>query len=242
MNLDSITKIKKQSLLSQVYAKLKEQITGGVWQEGEKLPSEHQLCEMFGVSRVTIRAAIQQLSILGLVETRQGGGSFVRSITLSDQFDTLHPVMAVHKNQDLITIMEYRKIIEKGTAALARARITPDDIDALDIIYQKMLANVDDAQAFGEADIEFHYKLADISRNPIIIKIYSIIYEILAVAMTDIIEIQGTDDALRYHWMLIDSLINGTAADCESVMEVQLENTLQFVRKNAGSDTKDSIL
>jgi GntR family transcriptional repressor for pyruvate dehydrogenase complex len=235
MNLEGITKIKKQSLQAQVYAKLKEQILSGTWKEGDKLPSEYQLCEMFGVSRVTIRAAVQQLSILGLVETRQGGGSFVRSITIADQFDTLHPVMSVNKNQDLITILEYRKIIEKGTVALARARVTPEDIDALELIYQKMLANVNDPQAFGEADIEFHYKLADISRNPIVIRIYSIIYEILTVAMTDIIEIQGTADGLRYHWMLIDALVNGTAANCENIMEEHLETTMKYVRKNAAA-------
>ena len=234
--IEGIKKIKKQSLQAQVYAKLKEQIMGGTWKEGEKLPSEFQLCEMFGVSRVTIRAAIQQLSILGLVETRQGGGSFVHIATFAEQFGALHPAMGASKNQDIITIMEYRKIIEKGTAALARERITSDDIDDLETIYQKMLGTVGDAQAFGEADIEFHYKIADISRNPIIIRIYNTIYEILSVAMTSIIEIQGPEDGLRYHWMLIDALINGTAADCERIMEEQLENTLQYVRKTALGD------
>ena len=70
-----LQKIKMESLRSQVYMQLKSQLMQGVWKIGEKLPSESELCASLGVSRVTVRAAIQQLEILGLVETRHGGGN-----------------------------------------------------------------------------------------------------------------------------------------------------------------------
>ncbi len=72
-----LQKIKVESLRSQVYMQLKNQLMAGVWKVGEKLPSENELCASLGVSRVTVRAAIQQLEILGLVETRHGDGNFV---------------------------------------------------------------------------------------------------------------------------------------------------------------------
>ena len=69
--------IKKESLRSQVYVQLKAQLMEGVWKVGEKLPSENELCATFGVSRVTVRAALQQLEILGLVETKHGMPDFL---------------------------------------------------------------------------------------------------------------------------------------------------------------------
>ena len=73
----TLKRIKTESLRSQVYMQLKSQLMEGVWKVGERLPSENELCNILGVSRVTVRAAIQQLEILGLVETKHGGGNFV---------------------------------------------------------------------------------------------------------------------------------------------------------------------
>lgn len=108
-----LKKIKTESLRSQVYMQLKSQLNG-VWKAGEKLPSESELCDTFGVSRVTVRAAIQQLEILGLIETQHGGGNFVRDFSTINALDTLHPLIQISENQDIITVLEYRKIIEKG--------------------------------------------------------------------------------------------------------------------------------
>jgi GntR family transcriptional repressor for pyruvate dehydrogenase complex len=120
--MHNIQKIKAESLRTQVYATLKEKLMQGAWQVGEKLPSEHEFCRLFGVSRVTIRAALQQLEILGLVETKQGGGTFVKNFSVSRNVDTLHPLIQIQQNQDLVTVMEYRKIVEKGTIGLAREK------------------------------------------------------------------------------------------------------------------------
>ncbi|GHV39388.1 GntR family transcriptional regulator [Spirochaetia bacterium] len=226
---NNIKKIKAESLRTQVYAKLKEQLIAGVWKDGEKLPSEYKLCEMFGVSRVTIRAAIQQLGILGLVETKQGGGTSVKIASYAEQFNTLHPVMPVQKNQDLITILEYRKIVEKGTIALAQEKSTPEDILELENIYQKMQNSVGNLNDFSEADILFHYKLGEISRNPIIIKVYRLIWEMLSVAMEDITHIQGIEFGLKYHRLLIDAIKNRDKARCEELMEEHIEKTIQKV-------------
>jgi len=76
-----LERVKADSLRSQVYIQLKKRLMEGVWKIGEKLPSENELCGVFGVSRVTVRAALQQLEILGLVETKHGGGTFVKDFS-----------------------------------------------------------------------------------------------------------------------------------------------------------------
>jgi GntR family transcriptional repressor for pyruvate dehydrogenase complex len=167
-NVNTITKIKTTSLRSQVYSQLKKQLTRGFWKVGEKIPSENELCALFGVSRVTVRAAINQLEILGLVETRQGGGTFVKDFSSIERVDTFHPLIQIQRNQDLITVLEYRKIIEKGAIGLAQERIKPEDISFLEETYRIMVETVNDAEVYSAADLAFHYRIVQISRNSII--------------------------------------------------------------------------
>jgi GntR family transcriptional repressor for pyruvate dehydrogenase complex len=229
-----IEKLKTESLRTQVYSKLKEQLLRGVWKEGEKIPAEHALGTMFGVSRVTIRAALQQLEILGLVETKQGGGTFVKNFSSIERMDTFHPFMQIQKNQDLITILEYRQIIEKGSVGMAQERVTPEDIRSLEEIYQIMVNTVEDLKAFSEADLAFHYRIAEITRNAIIIKVYGLINEILSVAMEDIVLQLGSRDGLTYHQMLIDALKEGDKTKTEAIMGEHLEVTIKRIRESKG--------
>jgi GntR family transcriptional repressor for pyruvate dehydrogenase complex len=232
---DSIINLKTQSLRTQVYAKLKEQLMSGVWKEGEKLPSEHELCELFGVSRVTVRAAINQLEILGFVKTKHGGGTFVKQFSSIEKIDTFHPVMQIQKSQDLITVLEYRKIIEKGTIGLAKEKITADDIRSLREMYKNMVDIDADDAAFSQADLAFHYRLAEIARNPIIFKVYELIFEILSVAMSDIVGRLGRRDGLKYHREIIDALENSDKATCEAIMEEHLNVTIQRIMEDSDS-------
>ncbi len=228
-----LKKIKTESLRSQVYMQLKGQLMQGVWKVGEKLPSENELCSTFGVSRVTVRAAIQQLEILGLVETRHGGGNFVREFSTIDAMDAFHPLIQISENQDIITVLEYRKIIEKGTIGLVVPKITKKDIEYLEETYTMMqqLSGSNEPEKQASADHLFHYRLAQIAQNPIIQKVYEIINVILAAAMVDIVKLLGTEMGLRYHRQLIDALKSGDKVLCETLMDAHIEETIQEILK-----------
>jgi GntR family transcriptional repressor for pyruvate dehydrogenase complex len=239
-----LQKIKTESLRSQVYAQLKKQLLEGRWKAGEKLPSESELCASLGVSRVTVRAAIQQLEILGLVETRHGEGNFVREFSSASAMDAFHPLIQIAGNQDIITVLEYRKIIEKGTIGLIAPKITPADIEDLEKYYQMTvsLADGNDPEKSAEADHLFHRQLAQITNNPMIIKVYEIINVILSEAMIEIVYLLGTEMALRYHRQLIDALKTGDKNLCESIMEAHIDETIRKIRKTAskGGRFRDS--
>jgi GntR family transcriptional repressor for pyruvate dehydrogenase complex len=234
--MHNIQKIKTESLRSQVYRKLKEQLMKEVWKEGEKLPSEHELCEMFGVSRVTVRGALQQLEILGLVETKHGGGTFVKSFSPAESVDSLHPLMRIQKNQDMITVLEYRKIIEKGIIGLAVEKIEPADIQFLEETYTAMLKDVRHGAGYTKADLAFHKRLAEITRNSIIIKVHEIIDGILSAAMNDIVHILGRNIGLTYHRKIIDALKKGNKDECEILMEEHIEETIKAIQKNGNPE------
>jgi GntR family transcriptional repressor for pyruvate dehydrogenase complex len=232
--------IKKESLRSQVYAQLKSQLTKGVWKVGEKMPSENELCESFGVSRVTVRAAIQQLEILGLIETRHGEGNFVRDFSTISAVDAFHPLIQINKNQDIITVLEYRKIIEKGAIGLAVPKITKKDIEFLEETYKTMIACTQEPDKHANADHLFHYRIAQIAQNPIIMRVYSIINVILATAMVDIVGLLGCEIGLRYHRKLIDALKSGDKERCEALMDAHLEETIQAILTKTKDDPAGS--
>ncbi len=231
-----LKRIKTESLRSQVYVQLKSQLMEGVWKVGEKMPSENELCTSFGVSRVTVRAAIQQLEILGLVETRHGEGNFVRDFSTISAMDAFHPLIQINKNQDIITVLEYRKIIEKGAIGLAVPKITKKDIDFLEETYRTMVACTSEPEKHAHADHLFHYRIAQIAQNPIIMRVYKIINVILATAMVDIVDLLGCEIGLRYHRKLIDALKAGNKATCEALMDEHLEETIQAILKKTKGD------
>jgi GntR family transcriptional repressor for pyruvate dehydrogenase complex len=227
--MHNIQKIKAESLRTQVYSTLKEKLMQGAWHEGEKLPSEHEFCAMFGVSRVTIRAALQQLEILGLVETKQGGGTFVKQFSISRNMDTLHPLIQLQQNQDLITVMEYRKIVEKGTIGLAQEKIVPEDFALLEETYTTMIDETRSIDEFIRADFAFHCQLARISQNSMIIKVFELLHEILFTAMRDIVHLAGRTGP-SFHRKIIDALKKGDKAECEALMEAHIEKNIEVIR------------
>lgn len=227
--MNTLRKVKTESLRAQVYAQLKAQLMKGAWKVGEKMPSENELCSLFGVSRVTVRAAIQQLEILGLVETKHGGGTFVKDFTSIEAVDAFHPLVQLQRNQDLITVLEYRKIIEKGTIGIAVSKITPQDISGLEENYATMLSLIDNPEPYAKADLQFHYRIAQIARNPIIVKVYQIINEILSVAMVDIVKLIGNPIGIKYHRAIIDALKRGDKAECERVMDEHIDVTIRAI-------------
>jgi GntR family transcriptional repressor for pyruvate dehydrogenase complex len=231
-----ITKVKAASLRVQVYTQLKERLMQGFWKIGERLPSESELCAQFGVSRVTVRAAIQQLEILGLVETKHGGGTFVRIFSPIEKLDAFHPLMQIEKNQDIITVLEYRKIIEKGTMGIAHEKASVEDLNFLEETYNAMVNAQEDMDAYTRADLAFHYRLAEITRNPIIIKVHDLLNDILSTAMTGIVHLLGRDIGLTYHRKLIDSLKDGDKGRSEALMEEHIEMTIEAIKKRGDEE------
>ena len=143
---------KKISLREEIYLQLKREIEEGIWKKGEKLPSEKILCERFSVSRITIRSAIQQLEALGMVETVQGAGTVVKQEhVLPFSFDQSDSVQS-----EIIMLLEYRMVIEKGVVALTAMRITPEEIEIL--------------QTYGTIAKERLEKVSDIERAVRIVK------------------------------------------------------------------------
>lgn len=199
-----VSPVKRISVSEQIFEQLKEKITGGELQPGEKLPSENELCRLYGVSRTTIRQALANLSSLELIETKFGEGSFVKQTNIGDVMTSLLKTPRLSR-ESILEVIEFRQIIEPPVAKLACKKASARDVRLLRRLYQNMVDHQDELAVFTRYDREFHLAIAKISGNAHIIRIFDIISDVLYSAFDDIVAQRGNTAGLKYHGMLLNA-------------------------------------
>ena len=153
-------------LSEQVAEALSAEIRAGRPAAGEKLPTEAALVEQFAVSRTVVREAVSRLKSLGVVESRQGSGVFVRQAAFAPlNFDT----RSAASRQAVIQMVEVRRALEAEVAALAAQRRNATDIER---IRQAIVALDEAVKAGGDGadeDVNYHRAIADAAQNPFLI-------------------------------------------------------------------------
>ncbi len=152
---------RSQGLGDGLARQLAEWISGGGAGPGERLPTEKQLVERFGVSRAVVREAIARLKADGFVETRQGAGAFVAARPGQGSFK-----LGSMADDDLNHVFDLRAAVEAKAAELAARRRLPEDIAAIRAAYEAMQQALQSGQAGAEADDAFHAAIAVASGNP----------------------------------------------------------------------------
>jgi GntR family transcriptional repressor for pyruvate dehydrogenase complex len=151
----------------QVVAYVRRLIEAGDLRSGQRLPAERELAKRIGVSRPSVRAALQSLAALGVVETRHGAGTFVAVGPPTLGSEPLRFLAALHGFTD-IEMFESRRVLEVGVVGLAAERATSDDLAAIADAVAEGFAALDDPLTFLVHDITFHRAVAAASGNPIL--------------------------------------------------------------------------
>jgi GntR family transcriptional repressor for pyruvate dehydrogenase complex len=230
-----LRRVKRASVKQQVFEQLRDGIVRGNWVAGTRLPSESDLCAKLGCSRISIREALQMLSTLGLVETRHGGGSFVRQYAGEVLFSPLLPMLALQRI-DICHVLEYRQIVERGCVVLAVQRAGPAEVAELERAYAAMLASTEDLEAFAREDLEFHLALSRASKNPVLVKVTSVIRDVLSASMEEIVNVLGTRDGLYYHHEILEALKARDAAKGAALMEEHVVRTIDRLKETWGGE------
>jgi GntR family transcriptional repressor for pyruvate dehydrogenase complex len=158
---------------------LLERIHSGGFKPGEKLPTERELCELFGVSRGVVREAIRVLVTLGMVESRQGAGTFVLTDLVPPVSRAMFFTARPPENATLFSMMEFRAAVEGQAAELAALRRTDEEAD--EIMAAADATHVEPNQwiAHGVVDGEFHLRVSMACRNPYFVAVLKASREIL---------------------------------------------------------------
>ncbi|WP_295581456.1 FadR/GntR family transcriptional regulator [uncultured Oscillibacter sp.] len=221
----SLKPVQRVKLSAQIEEQMKQQILEGKWRAGERLPSEHELSDIFQVSRVSIRQALQALSAQGLIETRSGDGSFVKQPGLRDL--VLGSIPDIYLAEDsLRSVMEFRRLFEGPVAELAATRATDAQLRQMEALYRRMqetaAGNIKEHSGF---DFEFHMLIGTMTQNPMVEAIYRVQNSVMRSCWHNIGTTKGTASGLYYHGLLLDAFRRRDAAACRRTMEAHVEAT-----------------
>lgn len=220
--------IKQQKVSALVYDQLLDQIKAQKWAEGAKLPSENELRVELGVSRISIREAMQKLTALGIVETRQGEGSFVKRVTSDTYSDLMLPMFMINKNS-LQEILEYRMVMEVGATEIAADRITKEELVDLEEIVVRMEGNAADIKRFSHDDLLFHMAIAKATKNQMIINVSLFMQGLLSVSMEEIVRVLGMKDGKHYHRLILEAFKNGEKKEVVELMREHVAKTVDRI-------------
>lgn len=230
-------------LVEQTYNALLQMIMDKSYRPGDRLPSEMVLCNELQVSRNTLRAALNKLSVLGFTETRQGGGTYLRE-TDSEVYLNFFVPAALTYNTNLLEIMQLRKGLEVEAARLAAESATEEDIAALRVLYESCRKDSQqgDMGEFSNDNVDFHYALAKASHNALYIKMMQIIRQMIVPVMQDFLNEQGADiDSTFYHGMILQCVIEHKPEEAGFFMQRHMSLVVDRVRsyverKSPGSE------
>ncbi|NUR86854.1 MAG: FadR family transcriptional regulator [Nonomuraea sp.] len=174
--------VARTSLVDAAIEELRREITTGVWPVGTKIPSESRLAESLGMSRLSVREAVRVLAHAGLLQTRQGDGTYV---TATDESQ-----VALRRRFDkaaAMDIIDVRRGLDLVAARLAAVKRSDDDLAAMRaaLARRDTAARAGDLDAFADADADFHLLVADAAHNPLLADLYSSMRDALRESVRD---------------------------------------------------------
>ncbi|EJL07974.1 FadR/GntR family transcriptional regulator [Pseudomonas chlororaphis] len=192
----------KRSLVDQALEQLRQRINDSVWSIGQRLPTEPELAAELGISRNTVREAMRVLAFSGLVEIRQGDGSYLRAVV--DPLDTLKALSQCSLEQ----ARETRQIIETEAIGLAALRRTDQDLLAL---REALALSGDhyhgDLESYIACDLVFHGRLVDAAHNPTLSELYRYFSSVVGAQLRQTLNIHPRRQAVfDLHIDLLDAV------------------------------------
>ncbi|MGN8102629.1 FadR/GntR family transcriptional regulator [uncultured Pseudomonas sp.] len=200
--MTDIAPLIKRSLVDQALEQLRLRIAQGAWAVGERLPTEPELCAELGISRNTVREAMRVLAFSGLIEIRQGDGSYLRSMT--DPLGTMRALSHCTLGQ----AQETRQILEVEAIGLAAQRRTASDLRALRTALDTSAALYQgDLEAYISTDLAFHQRLVDAAHNPALSELYQYFSAIVGAQLRQTLNLSPRRQAVfDLHVALLDAV------------------------------------
>jgi GntR family transcriptional repressor for pyruvate dehydrogenase complex len=223
--------IKRESLSAQIIRSLTEYFFSGAMLAGSKLPSERQLAETLGVGRSAVRDAIQSLGLLGVVEIRQGDGTYLRS-TGSELLPRVIEWGLFLGERRIMDLIEARQQLEISLAGFAARRRTDAHLVELQALLEKMDSAGEHAQ-FVELDVQFHSLIATAGGNVVLGDMLSNITSLIRVWMARSIEAAGeTHTSNLEHRAVLEAIRAGDSRAAQVAMRKHMKKAEQRLRRS----------
>jgi len=228
--MKSYRQIETSRLYEQIVAQIESDVLSGRLRKGDRLPTERELAEQFGVSRTAVREAVKALREKGLVQSHPGRGTFITDNTARSVRHSLGFMMKIGAADGSANLTEAREILEPEIAALAAARADAESIAAMRQAVAAMDAALDHADAFIEADLAFHLALARATHNALIAALLDPIVDLLREHRARIFNTPGAPQrGQMYHKQILDAVVRRDPDAAREAMRAHLRQ----VRKDS---------
>jgi GntR family transcriptional repressor for pyruvate dehydrogenase complex len=232
--------IKPKKVSSQIADQIRASILAGDFSPGDKLPPERTLAEMFGVSRPSVREALNVLSSAGLIESNQGGGTIVMSLVETADAPPLSGLIRMQQDRAL-DVIEVRKCMESWTAFYAAQRSLPEDIRRMGTIIAGMERNLEGLQPSEDLDANFHIVVARATHNIVWLHLMQTIFDAMKEFQQSVwraVYITGDDHHLLYqhHRAVFEAIEARNAEKAREAMMTHLtfaeQRSIAFIRRS----------
>ncbi len=202
-------------------------------QVGDRLPSERELGEQFGVSRTVVREAVRALVAKGVIEVRSGSGLRVAAVG-ADAVSESMSLFLRGGSVDFENVHEVRALLEVHIAGVAAERATPDDVERLREVHERM-RRTKDVEAAARDDLEFHRIVAAATQNDL----YLLLMDSIGSALMDIrrenLASGSTPVTLTQHEAILDRIATHDADGARAAMATHLEGVANWWREHTNA-------
>ncbi len=236
--LMELPSIKRMSAADEAFKTLHDMITSGRLKQGDKLPSQDKLAEKFGVSRNTIREAINRLTVIGLLSAKQGVGTIINISSPSGYIASLSDHLLLQPST-VREFMEARVIIEMSTVRLAVLRADDAALTDLEanVRKQKEAIKTGNLEAFIMHDVEFHFSLARASGNKVLLQFLEAVTDLMRQLIKEVAMLpRATRNAHAFHKDILKFIRAGDADAAEKKLLEHLTDVVENIEKNTGRD------
>ncbi len=229
-----LTPIKPKRISDLVFEQLRDVIFKGQIRPGHQFMTERELAENLGVSRPTVREAINRLVALGLLEHRQGQGTFVVSPTVEH-----NPLGMPHNEKiSLEDLLEVRLGLECNAVAMAARRATDEDVRDMEKCLREMSARMAAGELGGNADVAFHMAIAYATKNMVQIHIMKNFYDLLFYGIKSNLQYLYTEPAtletvMRQHNDILEAIRGRDSEQASLSMRDHIAFVLEFMRTHS---------
>jgi len=216
--------VRTSRLYEQIVQQIEESILKGSLKAGDQLPAERELAIRFGVSRTAVREAVKALREKGLVEAYSGRGTFITDGTSQAVRQSFDLMVKIGQPEGSTDLAEVRSILEPEIAALAAERAEESDRATLREAVAVMDRSLKDADAYIEADLDFHLALAEAAANPLILSLIDSIVGLLREQRLRIFQVEGGPQRGQiHHKRILEGMEKRDAKMARDAMKAHLE-------------------
>jgi len=234
--LQNIDPIKREPLAMHIARRLVDYILSGQIEPGDRMPSERQLAEAFGVGRSAMREALKALTLIGLIEVRQGDGTYLKKAdaALLPQVIEWGLLLGERRTMDLV---EARQHLEVVIAGLAARRRSDQDVAELRRLLQRMEQSGNDVEAFVDADVAFHQRIADAAHNSVLKDIHSGVQALSRAWIRRVVTAAAsTRPSYEEHVPILEAIERGDPAAAQAAMEHHMTSAAERLRKTLSAE------